>query len=172
MQRESNRDQSAGNATDSAINSKYGHVHFLRIHTQNLGCSGILSSRPDSTTQLGFFHVNHQDDGKCQTDRRRKDLGIGQGNGIIKQKSQDFREAIEALSEGLEVFPESIDLNICIGLSYMNLGDYDTALGHFLKFPDSKDALYHVATCYKELGDSRRESVYLEKAHVLEDSLN
>ncbi|MGD9032990.1 MAG: radical SAM protein [Desulfobacteraceae bacterium] len=94
------------------------------------------------------------------------------GLGIIKQKSRNFREAIEVLSEGLEVFPESIDLNICIGLSYMNLGDYDTALGHFLKFPDSKDALYHVATCYKELGDSRRESVYLEKAHVLENSLN
>jgi hypothetical protein len=53
----------------------------------------------------------------------------------------------------------------------MNLGDYNRALEHFLKFPESKDALYHAATCYKELGDSEKESATLEKGHKLEQGL-
>jgi radical SAM superfamily enzyme YgiQ (UPF0313 family) len=94
------------------------------------------------------------------------------GWGIIKQKSRKYRESIEVLSEGIEVFPESKGLNTCLGLSYMNLGEYEIALKHFLNFSNSKDALYHAAACYKELGDSEQESAYLKKAHVLEKSLS
>jgi tetratricopeptide (TPR) repeat protein len=101
------------------------------------------------------------------------------GLGIIKQKSRGYRESIEVLSEGLEVFPDSKDLNTCLGLNYMNLGKYETALNHFLtalnhflKFSNSKDALYHAAACYKEMGDSEQESAYLKKAHNLEKSLS
>ncbi len=87
------------------------------------------------------------------------------GLGIIKQKGRAYKESIEVLLEGIGYFPDSRDMNMCLGLSYMNLRDYDTALEHFLKFPDSKDALYHAATCYKELGDSEKESACLEKLH-------
>ena len=93
------------------------------------------------------------------------------GLGIIKQKGREFRKSIKVLSDGIEVFPESKDLNTCLGLSYMNLGEYEAALTHFLKFSDSKDALYHAAACYKELGNSEQESAYLKKAHILEESL-
>ncbi|UCB49409.1 MAG: radical SAM protein [Deltaproteobacteria bacterium] len=99
------------------------------------------------------YHPNH-----------RAYLGLG----IIKQKGRAYKESIEVLLEGIEYFPNSQDLNMCLGLSYMNLRHYDKALEHFLKLPDSKDALYYAATCYKELGDSNKESAYLERCHNLE----
>jgi radical SAM superfamily enzyme YgiQ (UPF0313 family) len=102
------------------------------------------------------YHPNH-----------RAYLGLG----IIKQKAEAYRESIEVLLEGIEHFPDSQDLNMCLGLSYMNSRDYDKALAHFLKFPDSKEALYQAAACYKELGDCENESVYLKKCHNLEQGL-
>ena len=102
------------------------------------------------------YHPNH-----------RAFLGLG----IMKQKGRAYKESIEVLLEGIEYFPQSQDLNICLGLSYMNLRDYETALEHFLKFPKSKEALCHAATCYKELGDFEKESAYLEKCQNLEQGL-
>jgi anaerobic magnesium-protoporphyrin IX monomethyl ester cyclase len=93
------------------------------------------------------------------------------GLGILKQKGRAYKESIEVLLEGIEYFPDSQDLHVCLGLSYMNLGDYEKALEQFLTFPGSKDALHHAATCYKELGDSEKESAYLEKYHNLEQGL-
>ena len=93
------------------------------------------------------------------------------GLGIIKQKSREYKESTGILSEGIEYFPDSEELNICLGMNYMNLGDYDTALNYFLKFPNSKEALYHAATCYKELGDPKEESTYLEKFHMLDKGI-
>jgi len=107
--------------------------------------------------------------GKIAENLYRKSLGYYpdhrayMGLGIMKQKGGEYKEAVGVLSEGIEYFPESRDLNVCLGLSYMNLGDYETALEYFLKFPNSKDALYHAAICYKELGNSKKESAYLEK---------
>jgi len=102
------------------------------------------------------YHPNH-----------RAYLGLG----IMKQKGRAFKESIEVLLEGIDCFPDSQDLNICLGLSYMNLGDYEKALEQFLIFPGSKDALHHAAACYKELGDSEKESATLEKYHNLEQGL-
>ncbi len=90
------------------------------------------------------------------------------GLGIVKQKVGAYKESMEVLLEGIEYFPDSVDLNICLGLSYMNLGACDTALHYFLKYPDSKDALYHAAICYKELGNSTKESACLEKLNRLD----
>ena len=93
------------------------------------------------------------------------------GLGIINQKARAYKESIEVLLEGIEYFRDSQELNICLGLSYMNLRDYDRALEHFLKFPESKDALHHAASCYRELGDSKNESATLEKYHNLNQGL-
>jgi anaerobic magnesium-protoporphyrin IX monomethyl ester cyclase len=93
------------------------------------------------------------------------------GLGIIKQKDRAYKESVGVLLEGIKYFPDSQDLHVCLGLSYMNLGDYDKALEQFLRFPDSKEALHQAATCYKELGDSERESACLEKYHNLEQGL-
>ena len=79
------------------------------------------------------------------------------GLGILNQKKRSYEESIEILSQGIESFPDSEELNICLGISYMNLNDYNAALSYLLKFPDSKDANPHIARCYKELGDYEKE---------------
>jgi len=85
------------------------------------------------------------------------------GLGIIRQKSRAFKESIEILSEGIQYFPESESLNMCLGISSMNLGEYDKALLYFKKFQDSEEALHYITNCYKALGDSEKESSFLKK---------
>lgn len=81
------------------------------------------------------------------------------GLGIIKQKKREYEESIRILSKGIESFSDSEDLNICLGINYMNLKDYKTALSYFLKFPDSKAGMSHAARCHKELSDHAHESI-------------
>ncbi len=80
------------------------------------------------------------------------------GLGIVKQKNREFEESIKILSEGIEFFAESQDLNLCLGISHINLEEYDKALPYFLKFPDSKKADYNIARCYQELGISEKKN--------------
>jgi radical SAM superfamily enzyme YgiQ (UPF0313 family) len=81
------------------------------------------------------------------------------GLGIIKQKKREYEESIRILSKGIESFPDSEDLNICLGINYMNLKDHKTALSYFLKFPDLKEGMYQAARCYKELSGHAHESI-------------
>jgi anaerobic magnesium-protoporphyrin IX monomethyl ester cyclase len=90
------------------------------------------------------------------------------GLGIIQQKKGDYKESIRTLSEGTTVFPKSEPLNMCLGISYMNLGQYDSALSCFLAFQGSKAALSHIADCYKAMGDSENASAFLKKRRSLE----
>jgi radical SAM superfamily enzyme YgiQ (UPF0313 family) len=70
------------------------------------------------------------------------------GLGIVKQKKKEHEESIRILSEGLRHFPNSEDLSLCLGISYMNIGDYKRALTCFSKFPDSKAAQAYMARCH------------------------
>ena len=79
------------------------------------------------------------------------------GLGIIKQKSGKHKESVNILYQGLKSFPESEELNICLGITYMNLKDYESALPFFLKFPYSKEANNHAGICYRELGGHEEE---------------
>ncbi len=74
------------------------------------------------------------------------------GLGILSQKRRAYRESIRILSRGLSQFPEDPQLNICMGVSLMNLGEYEQALSHFLGFQDVKEAVHFAAECYKALG--------------------
>ena len=74
------------------------------------------------------------------------------GLGIIRQQERDFRESVSILSEGIRFFPDNEQLNICLGLSYMNLGEYAKALECLLKFRHSEHAAPHIAECYRALG--------------------
>jgi anaerobic magnesium-protoporphyrin IX monomethyl ester cyclase len=85
------------------------------------------------------------------------------GLGIIKQKNRAFDESVRILSEGIKYFPDSEPLNVCLGISYMNLGEYSKALSRLLNFPDSREAVPYIATCYKALGDFEKESAFLGK---------
>jgi radical SAM superfamily enzyme YgiQ (UPF0313 family) len=70
------------------------------------------------------------------------------GLGILMQKQKKYEESVRILSEGVERFPKSETLAICLGISYMNLGRYEEALDCFLRVPDSSDALKYAAMCY------------------------
>ena len=94
------------------------------------------------------------------------------GLGILKQKRGEHEASIEIVLRGIQAFPDSEQLNLCLGISYINIGEYDRALEYLLKFPNSKETLYHIARCYKELGDLEKESVFLEKFHDLDRGLN
>ncbi|MCK5437484.1 MAG: radical SAM protein, partial [Desulfobulbaceae bacterium] len=67
------------------------------------------------------------------------------GLGMIRQKKRDFTESIEILSEGIKHFPNDEQINICLGISYMNLGQFDEALSCLLKFQESVQAVNFIA---------------------------
>ena len=85
------------------------------------------------------------------------------GLGMIYQKKEQNNGAKEILLKGTEFFPESKELNLCLGISYMNLTDYDAALSCLSRFPDSNRAVYYMAGCYKALGDEEKASGFLER---------
>jgi len=89
------------------------------------------------------------------------------GFGIIKQKQRKYEESVQILSEGVKHFPESEPIAMCLGLSYMNLGRYEEALECFQKFPESREALQYVATCYHATGDSDKEASVLKRLERL-----
>jgi len=76
------------------------------------------------------------------------------GIGIIKQKMGKYIQSVRILSEGVEYFPENEQLNICLGISYMNLREYNKAVPYFLKFKDSKEANYYIKACNEALSIS------------------
>jgi radical SAM superfamily enzyme YgiQ (UPF0313 family) len=74
------------------------------------------------------------------------------GLGIIRQRKGEFKESIKFLEEGLRHWPGSEDLTVCLGINYMNLGDFKIALDHFSKFPQSGAARAYMDECREALG--------------------
>ncbi len=74
------------------------------------------------------------------------------GLGILKQKARDFKESNRLLHEGLLHFPESQELSLCLGLNYLNLGEFEKALALLERFPDSDQANRYAAQCRQALG--------------------
>ncbi len=89
------------------------------------------------------------------------------GLGIIKQQNRAPKESIKVLSEGIEHFPDSKQLNTCLGITHMNSRQYKKALSCFLNFQDSKEALDYIVQCYEALGDHENQSGFLEKLRSL-----
>jgi tetratricopeptide (TPR) repeat protein len=82
------------------------------------------------------------------------------GLGILNQKKSAYLESIKILSEGIYYFPDNEQLNICLGVSHMNIGDFKTALSFFLKFQHSKQTLELIINCYHALDDVEKVSLY------------
>lgn len=76
------------------------------------------------------------------------------GLGAVRQKSGEFRASVEILEQGLEHFPDSEELNLCLGISYMNMGEYENALSSFSRCPDSNRAGEFVKSCMRALNRS------------------
>ena len=81
------------------------------------------------------------------TPNHRAYLGLG----ILRQKKRQYGDSIAILEEGVEHFPQSEHLHTCLGLSYMNLGDYTTALSHFPDNSNSEEIKSYIAICQEAL---------------------
>jgi anaerobic magnesium-protoporphyrin IX monomethyl ester cyclase len=90
------------------------------------------------------------------------------GLGILFQKRGASRESSAILSQGLTHFPRDAGLNICMGVSLMNLELWEQALSHFLEFQDAKDAVRFAAHCYKALGDEKKSAALLQTLEQME----
>ncbi|HSQ83474.1 MAG TPA: radical SAM protein [Desulfobacterales bacterium] len=85
------------------------------------------------------------------------------GLGILNQKKNAYLESIKILSEGIQYFPDNEQLNICLGISHMNVGNFETALSFFLKFQHSKQALKLIISCYHAVNDVENAWTYQQK---------
>ncbi|MEW6571498.1 MAG: radical SAM protein [Nitrospirota bacterium] len=85
------------------------------------------------------------------------------GLGIIKQKQGKYDESVRILSEGLGRFPDDGHIAMCLGISHMNLGQYQEALKCFLMFPDSQQSLQYASACCHALGDFEKERSLLRR---------
>lgn len=53
------------------------------------------------------------------------------GLAMDSQKKREFSRAVEILEKGLANFPKNRELSMCMGVTLMNLGDFESALAHF-----------------------------------------
>jgi len=79
------------------------------------------------------------------------DLDAYLGLGMLFQKRGDFIEAISVLKKGLDFFPGSYDLNICMGICCMNTGEFLNALNFFNKFKDISAVQQYIDICSKKV---------------------
>jgi len=160
----------------------YGHLHGFVDSIRLIDKKELYEMHSDFCSRLGmtFSHGDYsKNDVIKEKDKTAESLYKRSlsyypdhraylGLGIIKQKNEEYEESIKILSQGIEFFPDSQELNLCLGISHMNLGEFNTALLYFLKFPDSKEVNYHIARCYKELGKPEKASVFLDRLDMLE----
>jgi radical SAM superfamily enzyme YgiQ (UPF0313 family) len=87
------------------------------------------------------------------------------GLGLLMQNARDFPGAAGFLMEGIQHFPHSEELNLCLGVTFMNLGRFKDALQHFVKFQESPQAKHYIAECHRAL-DSQNKTQDLSNAIV------
>jgi anaerobic magnesium-protoporphyrin IX monomethyl ester cyclase len=89
------------------------------------------------------------------------------GLGIYHQKNGDYRASIKVLSKGVEHFPRHEQLNLCLGVSYMNLAAYKEALSILLKLRQSKQAVEFIVQCYRSLNAFEKASHFEKKLKTM-----
>ena len=73
------------------------------------------------------------------------------GLGMLYQRANMHKETLNILTIGLKHYPNSEELNICFGVSLMNIGDYNKALEKFLSFSTNPQAIKYAIFCAKIL---------------------
>ncbi len=74
------------------------------------------------------------------------------GLGILHQKRKEYEASLRVLLEGIEHFPRSEQLHLCVGISYMNLRRFREALSCFDHCKDAPEASPFIAACEQALG--------------------
>jgi len=73
------------------------------------------------------------------------------GLGMLYQQQASFDQSIQILDQGLLHFGSSMDLNICQGINYMNLKDFNRALTYFLDYQDQDQVRPYIVECQDRL---------------------
>jgi tetratricopeptide (TPR) repeat protein len=73
------------------------------------------------------------------------------GLGILQQKQGGFKESIEILSEGVGYYPDSEPLHTCLGISYMNVGEFRQAVSVLERFQESDGVRTYLEECLRVL---------------------
>jgi len=85
------------------------------------------------------------------------------GLAMYRQGSRDYQSAVKLLTKALKDFPDDEQLNLCMGVSLMNLGRFRDALEPLLKVRHLKDAVYFIANCYRAMNDNENALIFLNK---------
>jgi anaerobic magnesium-protoporphyrin IX monomethyl ester cyclase len=143
----------------------FGRVHSYADAIELVDRKDLFPWHADFCSRLGMT-FSHGDYSKIQEVRHkvetaenlfRKALRYSPdhraylGLGMIIQRKGEFEESVKILEEGLSHWPDSEDLNLCLGISTMNLGDFRTAMDHFSRFPQSKRAVHYKEECIRAL---------------------
>ncbi len=73
------------------------------------------------------------------------------GLGILLQKQRNYTASITILEKGLEEFPKNQELSMCLGVSYMNMGNFTLALEVLECCVNVPDAENLIETCKEQL---------------------
>ena len=73
------------------------------------------------------------------------------GLGILHQKRRNYKDSVTILREGVDHFPRSGQLLLCMGISYMNLGCFRKALSCFESCGNPPEARRFIAACEEAL---------------------
>lgn len=77
------------------------------------------------------------------------------GAAIIYQKKGYYQEAQKFVEMGLKYYPRSEPLHICLGVSLMNTGDYESALAAFEKYSGSAQAQAYATSCREAMAQKK-----------------
>ena len=69
------------------------------------------------------------------------------GLGMLYQRQGDSRASLDILTRGLEFFPDSEPLHLCLGTTCLNLGQLSRARECFTRFPESPQARHFLKEC-------------------------
>jgi len=69
------------------------------------------------------------------------------GLGLIYQQQGRHRESIRIVNQGLDHFADSMDLKICQGINYMNMGRFQKALPFFKDHSDQTQVRAYIDRC-------------------------
>ncbi len=73
------------------------------------------------------------------------------GLGLLLQKRRDFNESIKILREGHKLFPNSSDISLCMGVNYMNKGEFKEALKYLEPHKGNPQVDHFIRICHDKL---------------------
>ena len=76
-------------------------------------------------------------------DHPRAYLGLG----MLRQQARDFDAALKILEKGLRLFPGDLQLNLCMGIGFMNLGQFKAALPYLKRAETLPGTAHFIAQC-------------------------